>query len=303
MKKLLFALAVCSMFTLVSCDTEKDPVEKDKLLSKTTETNSGDWGHEFQIRTLQYDNLNRITKMSWEWDHVYTYQPEYSNKGESYDIIAYNSNGTISQFRDINIQYRGDTVFFFLIDEETQEPQFSSTHLLIDANGRLLKIFQPSWNYIDAFTYNSNGNVIKYAREGLDDDGNPFKFEWIFEYSSTVQAVFRHANTPEWIITWQQGYWLPTSGHMPIKGTYLITNSEITNSWSEILTYTMDGDYVKTRTREWEWIGNPFETSRFSMKIEGFDNFHQAPQPMKRNRKNTDENEGPVMVFEYINAK
>jgi len=260
MKKLFLLFAAAGLL-LASCSSDDNGYENGdngngngngnrKLPSKISfsapaEDGSGllSWYMQFE-----YDDQKRLVKYIEQgtWARI-THEFLYETGNFPTKIIinaVHNSDGTHSFTNKVEIEYTGNQIIITQNFEGVDESRTSTQTLIVNANNQLIN------SGAGVFEYNSNGNISTIVWE----DAQTVTFVY-----SNAKAVFRYANVPSWLMQWFFEGFFPEQGYMP-AGIYRDGERTMT------LTYTLEGDFVKTRT----WISGDWEE---------------------------------VSVFEYINAK
>ena len=218
---------------------EPDPVVK-KLPSKITNTWLGEGGTpNNQFQTFEYDNQNRLTKIiSWDgrgWED--TLQFTYEATGNMpVKMVANGRDGEDVNQRENTFERRGNRILI------TRGSTVDTAEL--NANNQVVR-----W-LLDgeagaSIEYNANGNISKLTWGG----GSVREI-----FYSDVKSIFRYANVPGWFMFWVFELEYPAQGYMP---TEIHGSGGLIGTWN----YTLDGDWVATRTATWEG-GSP-TTSTF----------------------------------------
>jgi len=236
MKKLFLALATIG-FLFIGCnrddnDNGYENGETRKLPSKMTATwlnEFGDPNHWFQ--TFEYDAQNRLIKViSWNelGDWADTLQFLYETGNTPTKMLARGRDGEYMGQRENTFEYVDNLVIIIRegvgwISRDTVELNASNQMVrwIIDGEGG------------EGIEYNSNGNISRLVRNEHS----------IVEISySNKKSIFRYANIPSWLMFWIFHVEFPVQGYMPSE---FRINGEVTTTF----TYTLNGDWVKTRTR------------------------------------------------------
>jgi len=213
-----------------------------------------------------YDDENRITRMIVRTSSDYDASNgdilvERANITTEIFDITYNTNGTIASIRQTNDRNGENLTTFYhsgnSITSVRSWDDFTDTvHFEVNSRGQMTRIWGvDSWdgsNWERTYTYNANGNLIRTVRvnmrtEGVSSDTTNF------EHSTTVRAIFRNANTPEWFLTslFENSYLTPKHGFMPTRMWRGGSNRKfvyiVENEWVQTITMRDEDD-------DWEQI-------------------------------------------------
>jgi len=202
MKKILsilIAMAIAIVF--VSCKNENNEVKK--LPSRIISHEATPFNSE-----LFYDEQNRLVGIIRESrGFIDTLNIVYNSEG-----LPIRLNGMHWNDVDITHLNNGRKVIIHLTHSDTfwlnNNGQFTRWHQGFDGG-----VFR------SRFSYNSNGNITRWRwRTGYRE----LDYDQRFRYSD-VRAVFRHVNTPEWLLFWLANesviYPFATRGYLPNRGT------------------------------------------------------------------------------------
>jgi len=226
MKKLLYSIAIFGAMTIAitSCgkkEEEEKPQSGDKLPSKATYVWTGEGETSTWIRMFEYDSQNRLTKItSGSGNNMDTIWFEYGSGNTLNKQRWSEEDGGVREFR-----YSGDSVIITRIGNDDDS---WSEVIIINSNKQLVRDAGGS-----TFEYNANGNVTKIDRK---EDG-------VLNFSySNAKSIFRHVNTQCWFMSWVFDAVYQSTGFMPSSHSWEGSTNTTTH------TYTLDGEYVKTRT-------------------------------------------------------
>ena len=240
MKKLLLSLA---MFGFLFAACNKNNNETKKLPSKITNTWLSEGGTPnswFQV--FEYDNQNRITKIiSWDgrsWEDTMRFT--YGTGNMPIKMVANGRDGEYVGQRENTFERRGNLI---LITRESEDRRSVDT-VELNANNQIVRWLLDGEGGANV-EYNANGNINKLTWSG----GSVREI-----FYSNVKSIFRYANVPDWFMFWVFELEYPAQGYMP---TEIHGSNGLIGSWA----YTLNGDWVATRTATWE--GESPTTSTF----------------------------------------
>jgi hypothetical protein len=236
------------------------------------------------IREFEYDNQNRLTKiMRTDPDGDYALvEISYGDDGKPSEIkeTRGSDDGDGIRITEYSFRYEGNTVFV-TIDEE-DEISFTTNN-----RQQVTKIFE------DEYTYDQQGNLIGISEVWLwEDDGGESGEKTVtatVTNSTTAEAIFRHANSPDWLIFLFVDWTFSKYGHMPVHVEWS-DDLDDDETWSDSFNYTLEDDYVKTRVATWT-------------RKDSIEEIFRKKSGAKRNRKSSDVDEFTTTTFEYIDVK
>jgi hypothetical protein len=208
MKKILFTTAIISLL-FAGCNKDKKPNghEVKKLPSKMVNNYSvvskeGNSIHTWSGRDtmiFEYDNINRLVNFR---ENNYNTEITYNVHNNPVRIIAneYNIYDNSTSFH-----YNGNQIVAIKthIYSSGYRDTINIDTLTVNEHGQLVEMVS-KYDYID-FTYNSDGDIIKYVITGeiqIDKDGVE-RTERIYTLNySNAKSIWRHVNMPSWFNTY-----------------------------------------------------------------------------------------------------
>ena len=177
--------------------------------------------------SLEYDDQNRLVRrISWgpsgDWSDTMQLVYETGNRPVKVIFSSVDNGSTWRSEREI--RYVDNLVIIGQSDT-----------IIVDANQRMV-----GWNEFGnaVFHYNANGNLTNITWE--EDGGSR-----VLTYSN-VRSPFRYVNIPAWLMFWAFDLLYPSQGFMPASFAWGDDSGTMTT-----MTYTSDGNWVRTRTITW----------------------------------------------------
>jgi len=222
---IVITIAITMAVTLVSCKHKDEKVKK--LPSRIVSHEATPFHSE-----LFYDEQNRLIKIIREaYDIVDTLSIAYNINGLPIKLI-----GGYWDTVDIIYQNNGRKIII------------SSDTFWLNKKGQFTRWHEEDI-FISKFTYNSNGNIIKWHWRSR---GNEIKVEYRYKYSD-IRPIFRHVNTPEWLLFWLHHaaiiFPFEKNGYLPL--------SNLSRKYSYEL--DMDNYVIKMKIKEDYQLENEYE--------------------------------------------
>jgi len=284
MKKLhisFFTLALLVVF--VSCKSKSEEIKK--LPSKIIYYYFGDdstliW----DLNEFFYDEQNRLIKVTKKGQGYYWVDEDLHFTGtncypDDTLSIIYNSDGLpvklVIGLYDYEIAYFDNGKKIVILDDDTT--YFNRDTLWLNDKGQVVKSYD-NIGHLWEHTYNSKGNIKEQRLLGqwVDEYGQYHDYEIKHKITySRIHPIFRHVNTPEWILFWLSELWLNNSpyfhpfeknGYLPIKKIWFDPDGEW-KSLKFIYELNTDNYVIKTKVQE-IWKGFPDDISEENWEYE-----------------------------------
>jgi len=226
--KFIGVLFVASLiFVTAGCDKDKE--ENDNGVVKLLETITYEDG---DYTKFEYDNQNRITKMSFYWDGKLSYTDMFTYIGNDLTKMVFSNVDYPEENREIIIVKNGNTIAWD-----------GDITLTVNGDGFLTKYDDTDSDgdgQVITFQY-QGGNLTKYMSESKYDDERS-EWEAVCKYDDKKSPLY-HCKTPKWFLTFA----FTVDGYIGINNNV----TEVKSDWRTIkYSYIYDDDGFPTKITE-----------------------------------------------------